>query len=89
MRRLVVGLTLVMLACDVGNAWDLKGAPKSVPDEQYRSVSPRLSGAVRASLTVEGSLAARSSPGGTAPARVAEQLAALTRRVRDIVDTDI
>ena len=56
-------------------------------DEQYLSVSPRLSVAVRASLTVEASLAARSSPGGTAPDRVAEQLAALTRRVRDIVDT--
>jgi argininosuccinate lyase len=55
-------------------------------DEQYLSVSPRLSGAVRASLTVEASLAARSSPGGTAPDRVAEQLTALTRRVRAIFD---
>jgi argininosuccinate lyase len=53
-------------------------------DEEYAQVSPRLAGAVRASLTVEASLAARSSPGGTAPDRVAEQIAALTVRVRDL-----
>jgi argininosuccinate lyase len=52
-------------------------------DAQYQSVSPLLTPALRASLTVEASLAARSSPGGTAPDRVKEQLAALTRRVRD------
>ncbi len=56
-------------------------------DEQYAAISPRLSGAVRASLTVEASLAARSSPGGTAPARVREQLSALTRRVRELEKT--
>jgi argininosuccinate lyase len=53
-------------------------------DEQYAAISPHLSGAVRASLTVEASLAARSSPGGTAPARVKEQLSALTLRVREL-----
>jgi argininosuccinate lyase len=53
-------------------------------DEQYLSVSPRLTPALRASLTVEASLAARSSPGGTAPDRVKEQLSTLTRRVRDL-----
>ncbi|HEY1531492.1 MAG TPA: argininosuccinate lyase [Galbitalea sp.] len=53
-------------------------------DEQYLSVSPRLTAGVRASLTVEASLGVRSSPGGTAPDRVAEQLTALTRRVRDL-----
>nr|WP_194241361.1 argininosuccinate lyase [Galbitalea soli] len=53
-------------------------------DEQYASVSARLRGEVRSALTVEGSLAARSSPGGTAPQRVAEQLAQLTHRVRDL-----
>jgi argininosuccinate lyase len=58
-------------------------------DEQYASVSPRLSGAVRASLTVEASLAARSSPGGTAPDRVREQLSALTRRVRELEKTSL
>ena len=55
-------------------------------DEQYAAVSPLLTGSLRASLTVEASLSARSSPGGTAPGRVAEQLAALTRRVRDVID---
>ena len=53
-------------------------------DEQYLSVSPRLTAALRASLTVEASLAARSSPGGTAPDRVKEQLAELTHRVRKL-----
>jgi argininosuccinate lyase len=53
-------------------------------DEQYASISPRLSGGVRASLTVEASLAARSSPGGTAPARVAEQISTLVARVREL-----
>jgi argininosuccinate lyase len=53
-------------------------------DEQYAAVSPRLSAGVRASLTVEASLAARSSPGGTAPERVREQIAALTARVREL-----
>ncbi|MCU1551325.1 MAG: argH [Glaciihabitans sp.] len=51
-------------------------------DEQYAEVSPHLRGDVRQALTVEASLAARSSPGGTAPERVSEQLAALTARVR-------
>ena len=37
MRRLVVGVTLAMLACGVPYAWDMKGAPKRPPDEQYRT----------------------------------------------------
>jgi argininosuccinate lyase len=53
-------------------------------DEQYAAISPRLSGGVRASLTVEASLAARSSPGGTSPVRVAEQISALVARVREL-----
>ncbi len=53
-------------------------------DEQYASLSPLLTGELRASLTVEASLAARSSPGGTAPARVREQILALTQRVRSL-----
>jgi argininosuccinate lyase len=57
-------------------------------DEQYLGVSPRLTAGLRASLTVEASLDARSSPGGTAPARVTEQLSALTQRVRDLTPID-
>jgi argininosuccinate lyase len=53
-------------------------------DEQYAAVSPRLTGALRTSLTIEASLAARSSPGGTAPDRVREQISALAQRVRDL-----
>jgi hypothetical protein len=37
MRRLVVGTTLFMLACGAPKAWDMKGAPKTLPDEQYRT----------------------------------------------------
>ena len=45
-------------------------------------MDPRLTPAVRAVLDVPGALRARSAPGGTAPDRVAEQLAALERTVR-------
>jgi len=53
-------------------------------DEDYASVSPHLTGEVRSALTVEASLASRSGIGGTAPARVTEQLALLTARVREL-----
>jgi argininosuccinate lyase len=49
-------------------------------DEQLAEVDPRLTG-VRAVLSVNGALRARSTFGSTAPDRVAEQLAAL----RDVV----
>jgi argininosuccinate lyase len=51
-------------------------------DEQYLDISPHLTPAVRGVLTVEGSVTSRSGVGGTAPARVAEQRAHLTARVR-------
>jgi argininosuccinate lyase len=51
-------------------------------DEQLRAVSPLLTPEVRSVLTVGGSIASRDGVGGTAPNRVAEQLAALTARVR-------
>jgi argininosuccinate lyase len=47
-----------------------------LPDEVLASVDPRVTPAVRDVLTVRGALEARSAHGGTAPARVAEQLAA-------------
>ena len=53
-----------------------------VSDEDLAKVSPHLTPDVREVLTVPGALAARSSSGGTAPERVAEQLAAL----RAVVD---
>ncbi|HWM73797.1 MAG TPA: argininosuccinate lyase [Nocardioides sp.] len=46
-------------------------------DEQFAAISPQLTPAVRGVLTVEGSVAARSGRGGTAPAAVREQLAEL------------
>jgi argininosuccinate lyase len=49
--------------------WDLS-------DAELDAISPHLTPGVREVLTVEGSLASRSAVGGTAPVRVAEQLAA-------------
>jgi argininosuccinate lyase len=54
--------------------WDLS-------DEDFAAISPALTPGVREVLTVEGSLASRDSRGGTAPARVAEQLAELRTRL--------
>jgi argininosuccinate lyase len=58
-------------------------------DEQYAAIDPRLTPEVRDVLTVEGSLASRSGIGGTAPERVAEQLAALTARVAALTATPV
>jgi argininosuccinate lyase len=52
-------------------------------DEELRSISPVLTPAVRSVLNVPGALDARSTPGGTAPARVEEQLAQLRKDVDD------
>jgi argininosuccinate lyase len=51
-------------------------------DADYAAIDPRLTGEVRAVLTVAGSIASRTGTGGTAPARVTEQLVALTAAVR-------
>jgi argininosuccinate lyase len=48
-----------------------------VGDDDLRAVDARLTPEVRSVLSVRGALAARSTYGGTAPARVAAQLAAL------------
>ena len=55
--------------------WDLS-------DDDLAGISEHLTPSVRDVLTVEGSLASRDAKGGTAPARVAEQLARATA-VRD------
>ncbi|MGB9012511.1 MAG: argininosuccinate lyase, partial [Aeromicrobium sp.] len=59
--------------------WDLS-------DEDFAAISPLLTPggegqSVREVLTVEGSLASRDARGGTAPGRVAEQLAELRARL--------
>ncbi len=55
-----------------------------VGDDDLAAINPRLAPGVRTVLSVQGALEARSAPGGTAPARVREQLAAITERlVRD------
>ncbi len=53
-----------------------------VADAELAGISPHLTPAVRTVLTVEGALAARAAYGGTAPARVAEQLAQLRADLR-------
>jgi argininosuccinate lyase len=53
-----------------------------VDDAGLASVSPLLTPDVRSVLTVDGSVASRDNVGGTAPVRVAEQLASLTERIR-------
>ncbi len=54
--------------------WDLS-------DAELAAISPALTPRVREVLSVEGSLASRSAVGGTAPARVAEQLVAARAEV--------
>ena len=50
-------------------------------DEQLAEIDARLTPEVRSVLSVPGALQARSAVGGTAPERVADQLAALTDQV--------
>ena len=52
-------------------------------DEQFAAIDAHLTPAVRDVLTVEGSVASRDARGGTAPVRVAEQLAELRAAVAD------
>ncbi|MDP9026934.1 MAG: argininosuccinate lyase [Actinomycetota bacterium] len=62
---------------------ETKGLELDKPtDADYAAIDPRLTGEVRSVLTVAGSIASRTGTGGTAPVRVAEQLAALTAAVR-------
>ncbi|PPF32549.1 argininosuccinate lyase [Rathayibacter sp. AY1A3] len=55
---------------------------EDLDDAALASVSPLLTPDVRSVLSIEGSVASRDGVGGTAPDRVAEQLARLTERVR-------
>ncbi|CAM5515377.1 argininosuccinate lyase [Leifsonia shinshuensis] len=71
----------------VKSAEDLGVELSDLTDEQLAAVSPLLTPEVRSVLTVEGSVASRTGAGGTAPDRVAEQLAALTERVRALTRT--
>jgi argininosuccinate lyase len=56
---------------------------EQLTDGELAAVHPALTPKVREVLTVEGSIASRDAHGGTAPARVAEQLAALVARVAE------
>ncbi|WP_374202773.1 argininosuccinate lyase [Amycolatopsis sp. GM8] len=54
---------------------------EELTDEELEKIHPALTPLVRDVLTVEGSVASRDARGGTAPVRVAEQLARLEDRV--------
>jgi argininosuccinate lyase len=54
----------------------------ALTDEEFAAISPALTPDVRLVLTAEGSVASRNGRGGTAPARVAEQLEQLRERAR-------
>ena len=56
--------------------WDLS-------DDELAAISEHLTPAVRAVLSVEGSVASRDAVGGTAPVRVAEQLEAAKERATE------
>ena len=63
--------------CEELGLADLAG----LSDEELAALSPHLTPGVREVLTVEGSIGSRDAHGGTAPAQVAAQLAALERDV--------
>jgi argininosuccinate lyase len=54
-----------------------------VSDDDLRAINPHLTPDVRSVLSVEGALAARSAPGGTAPVRVQEQLDTVREQVHE------
>jgi argininosuccinate lyase len=58
----------------------------ALSDGQLAEISPYLTPAVREVLTAEGSVASRDGRGGTAPARVAEQLDELSAAVERVYD---
>ena len=57
--------------------WDLT-------DDDFAAIDPRLTPGVREVLSAQGSVAARRGRGGTAPARVAEQLARAVGRAAEL-----
>jgi argininosuccinate lyase len=55
-----------------------------VSDDDLAAISPHLTPDVRDVLSVDGALAARSAPGGTAPKRVREQLDTAREQVHEL-----
>jgi argininosuccinate lyase len=50
---------------------------EELTDDELAAINPELTPQVREVLTIEGSVSSRDARGGTAPSRVAEQLAAV------------
>ncbi|AKS33973.1 argininosuccinate lyase [Mycolicibacterium goodii] len=53
-------------------------------DDEFASINPALTPAVRAVLTVEGSVDARNARGGTAPVQVAKQLGGVRKAMEEL-----
>ncbi|WP_285188978.1 argininosuccinate lyase [Rhodococcus sp. MEB041] len=53
-------------------------------DEEFATIDPALTPEVRSVLTVDGSIGSRDSRGGTAPARVAEQIIVVQRTAGEL-----
>jgi argininosuccinate lyase len=51
---------------------------QELTDDELAAISPELTPSVRDVLTIEGSVSSRDARGGTAPARVADQLTTVT-----------
>jgi len=65
-------------------AAEVKGTGlEGLSDEELAAISPQLTPEVRSVLSVAGSVASRDAVGGTAPVRVAEQLAAARARAAE------
>ena len=81
-RRREVTHALGPVACEApehGALGEGERAPRSqaadeLTDDELAAISPDLTPQVREVLTIEGSVASRDARGGTAPARVAEQI---------------
>jgi argininosuccinate lyase len=67
--------TVVLAACSAGGDAPREPAARAEP-QVVREVDPRIDERVLAHLSVESSVAARRSAGGTAPERVTEAIAA-------------
>ncbi|WP_448586083.1 argininosuccinate lyase [Thermaurantiacus sp.] len=59
-------------------------ALQALPDSAFADLDPRLAGAAAAPLSVEASVASRTSAGGTAPVRVREAIARARQMLKEV-----
>ena len=58
-----------------------------LPLEDYRKVCPQITDDVYSAIDLDACVSRRSSPGGTSPVRVAEQIASLREKLRNAADS--